>query len=101
MCKCVFVKEAPSHGDTLQLNKWACLQWNLDTHCQDTGEGGRLPMAGKWHKTGSQTAGSQRASGWEPQLEATGTVPPSHVQTFPCLGLSHPLQGRQVSHRNG
>ena len=42
LCICVFVREMPSHCDTLQLNEQACLQWNLDT--PPGGGGGGIMM---------------------------------------------------------
>lgn len=53
--ECVSVKKGPSHGDTLQLSEWACLQWMLDTPRE---EAGGLPVAGKWLGTGSQPTGT-------------------------------------------
>lgn len=63
MCECVFVKEAASHGDTLQLNEYACLQWFLGTPCLETGGGG---ADSKW-----------LGVGWEPLTSRPAAEGPS------------------------
>ena len=45
-----FVSELQSYGNTMQLNEWACLQWNLGRYTQE--EGG---------------TGNQLAVGWLPK----------------------------------
>lgn len=73
------MKKAPFHGDSLQSNE-RCL--NGRVHCADTPYqatgGDRAPggwkLAENWLETGSQPAGSQRASGQEQQCRVAGTV---------------------------
>ena len=40
-----FVSELQSYGNTMQLNEWVCLQWNLGRYTQE--EVGWLPK-GLW-----------------------------------------------------
>ena len=61
MLQMFIVREAPSHGDTLQLND-GCVYSGTIRHLQE--EGGR---------TSSQAA-SQKAVEWEGKIEAAVTV---------------------------
>lgn len=70
--ECVFMKEAiPRHGDTLQLNEWVCLHWNLGTPQE---EGGGLPAAGKWLAASPLGSTFQKDSGRVQHFLVAGNV---------------------------
>ena len=102
----LFVSEAPSHGDTMQLNEWVCLQWHLGTPPGGgRGESQRL-------RTNLEPASSRKAAGREANIEVAVTVRVVGLSwglalfstdkqdafhfLLSCAGLTHDIQVQSV-----
>ena len=70
------MREAPSHGDTMQLNEWACLQWNLGRSPREGGDSYWLAI--NWELSGSWLAAER------PSVGKGSSISPilAHIQTL-------------------
>lgn len=76
----IVFREAASDGDTLQLNNWVYLHWNL---CKlPGGHGGSQGLETDWEPTGKQLA-----VGWQPKGSWMGKIKADVILEEAILGV--------------